>query len=351
MAKKKFRVGVIGTGGIANACHLPNWKELEGEGRVEIVGVCDIVKSRRDDAAAKYGGKAYANHKKMLNDLEFDIIDVCTQNRHHAPITIDSLQAGAHVLVEKPMAMNTKECEAMIKAAKANKRKLMVAQHMRFETANEKLKAAAERGELGEIYRGSAVYLRRRGIPGWGYFHIKRESLGGALIDIGVHVMDLCVWLMGNPKPIAASGKVYKMFGDREDLVNCWGNPYPPKEFDVDDFATAMVRFEGGKTMMVEVSWAANISEERSGVEVLGDKAGVSTNPLGVYGYKDGTLTSQKFDWMEKQEGHRMEIRHFTECLEKNLPVRVKPEQSLEIQKIIDAIYESSRKNREIPIK
>jgi predicted dehydrogenase len=239
----------------------------------------------------------------------------------------------------------------MIRAAKKAQRTLMVAQHMRFEGGNEKLKAAIQRGELGRIYTGSAVYLRRRGIPGWGKFHIKRESLGGPLIDIGVHVMDLCVWFMGCPKPVAASGKVWRMFGDRKDLVNCWGNLHPPDEFDVEDYASAMVRFENDITMNVEVSWAANIPEERGYVSVLGDKAGVSTEPLGVYSYQDGALTSRKYDWMEEQEGHRMEIRHFTECIEKKKPVRVQPEESFRIQKIIDAIYESSRKNREIRIR
>ncbi|MBN2309301.1 MAG: Gfo/Idh/MocA family oxidoreductase [Candidatus Hydrogenedentes bacterium] len=351
MSKKKLKVGLIGAGGIAKACHLPNWRELEQEGRVELVAVCDIIKERAEGNAAEFGGKPYLSYKKMLRDHKFDIVDVCTQNRHHARITVDALNAGAHVLVEKPMAMNSAECQAMIKAAKAKKRTLMVAQHMRFESANEKLKAVVDRGELGDIYTASAVYLRRRGIPGWGKFHIKRESLGGPLIDIGVHVMDLCMWLMGFPKPVAASGKVWKMFGDRKDLVNCWGNPYPPKEFDVEDYATAMVRFQNGAVMNVEVSWAANIADERHGVTVLGDKAGLGTNPLGVFGYQDGSLTSRKFDWMEKNEGHRMEIRHFTECLEKGLPVRVQPAESLLVQKVIDAIYESSKKNKEIAIR
>ena len=353
MAKKKLKVGVIGTGGIAMACHLNNWQELEGEGRVELVGVCDIVKSRAVEAKGRFGAKKmYLDYNKMLRDDAYDVIDVCTQNRVHCPATVAALNAGAHVLVEKPMAMSARECEAMIKAAKTNRRKLMVAQHMRFEASSEKLKAIIERGDLGQIYTAGAKYLRRRGIPGWGKFHIRKESLGGPVIDIGVHVMDLCVWLMGSPKPIAASGKVYRMFGDRPDLCNAdWGTPYPLKEFDVEDYAVALVRFEKGITMAVECSWAANIPCETGAVTVLGDKAGISTDPLGVYGSENGTLTSSKFDWLPKQEGHRMEIRHFTECLEKKLPVRVKPEESLRIQKIIDAIYLSSAKNKEILIK
>jgi predicted dehydrogenase len=353
MAKKRLRVGVIGTGGIAMGCHLGNWQELEGEGRIELVGVCDLVKDRAQKAKAKFGArKLYTDFAKMLKDDEYDIIDVCTQNRGHAPITVAALKAGANVLVEKPMAMNARECEAMIQAAKANRRKLMVAQHLRFEAKSEKIKEVVECGALGEIYTARARALRRRGIPGWGNFHIRRESLGGPLIDIGVHVMDLCIWLMGCPKPVAASGKVYRKFGDRPDLCNAaWGRGYPPKQFDVEDYAVGFVRFEKDITMTVECSWAANIPRELEEVSILGDKAGVTTDPPGIYGYEENALTSTAFDWLPEQEGHRMEIRHFTECIEKNKPVRVQPAESLRVQKIIDAIYESSRKNREIAIR
>ncbi len=353
MAKQKLKVGLIGSGAIAREQHLPYWRELEEEGRIDLLGVCDLISERCETEAGKSkGAKPYLDYRKMLKEYHFDIIDVCTQNRGHAPITIDALNAGAHVIVEKPMAMNVKECKAMIAAQKKNKRKLMVAQHMRFEAGAEKLKEVAESGALGQIYASEAKWLRRRGIPGWGKFHIAKESLGGPMIDIGVHMMDLCVWLMGCPKPVAASGKVYRMFGDREDLFNAdWGRPYPPKEFDVEDHATGFVRFEKGITMHVTVTWAANVAEETGGVTVLGDKAGIMTNPLGVYGADHSTLTSSKWDWLSPEDGHRREVRHFCECVEKNLDVRVQPWQSLNIQKIIDAIYLSSKLNKEVPIK
>ena len=355
MAKgtKKLRVGLIGAGSIAQEQHLPYWRELEAEGRVEVLGVCDIIPDRAiAEAELCAGATPYFDHKKMLATQTFDIIDVCTQNRLHAPLTIAGLQAGAHVLVEKPMAMSSRECEQMIAAANKAKKKLMVAQHMRFEAPYEKLKEAVVQGELGEIYAAETKWLRRRGIPGWGKFHIRKESLGGPLIDIGVHMMDLCVWLMGCPKPIAASGKVYRMFGDRPDLFNAeWGTPYPPAEFDVEDHATALVRFEKGITMQVAVSWAANIPQETENIMILGNKAGISTNPLGIYGADHSSLTSRTFDWLSKEDGHRREVRHFTECVEKNLPVMVQPAESLRIQRIIDAIYESSKRNKEVAIR
>ena len=353
MKAKKLRLGVIGTGAIAQSHHLPFWKELEQEGRVELIGVCDVVPERVETVRQKFEAqKAYTDSRTMLKDGTYDIIDICTQNRFHAPLTVAALNAGAHVLVEKPMAMNVKQCQDMMAAAKRAKRKLMVAQHMRFESAHEKLKEVVERGEVGRIYSAEAHWLRRRGIPGWGYFHIKKESNGGPLIDIGVHMLDLCIWLMGSPKPIAASGKVHRMFGDRKDLMNAdWGTPYVPSEFDVEDYASAYVRFENDVTMHLEVSWAANVHDEVSGLRILGDRSGISTNPLGVFGYESGALTSKTFDWLPLQEGHRMEIRHFTQCVERNEPVRVHPQESLNIQKIIDAIYRSSDTNREVVIR
>ena len=356
MVTKPLRVGVIGVGGIAQECHLDAWKKLEAEGRVELAGVCDLIKDRVQMVAEKWqAGKAYLSAKRMLNGGDYDIIDVCTQNKGHAPLTIAALEAGAHVIVEKPMAMSASECKAMIAAATKAGRKLMVAQHMRFESQSEEIQTAVWKGELGEIYYASATMLRRRGIPGWGKFHIKKESLGGPLIDIGVHVMDLAIWLMGCPKPVAASGKVYRKFGDRRDLNNGeWGQPYPLKEYDVEDFAAAFVRFENDVTMNMQCSWAANIPEDRFDISILGDKAGASIGspkPPALHGYNKNALTTTTFDWLPEVEGHHAEIRHFTECIEKDKPVRVQPEESLRLQKVIDAIYESSKKNREIPIR
>lgn len=350
--RQKLKVGVIGIGGIATACHLPAWKELAEKGEIELIGACDLIESRAQQGVQEYGAqKAFTDFEKMLEVDDYDIIDICTTNRGHAPIVLKALEAGANVLVEKPMAMNVGEAEQMIAAAKKHQKTLMVAQNQRFEAASEKLKDIIAAGEIGQIYYASARYLRRRGIPGWGKFHIKSESRGGPLIDIGVHAIDLCLWLMGMPKPVAVSGKVYRMLGDREDLCNGdWGIGYPAKEFDVEDFATGLVRFENNITMTVETAWAANIAEDYHGITILGNKAGISNSPLGIYGSQNGSLLSTKFDWLPKQPSHREEIIHFIDCVKKSLPVRVQPAESLMVQKIIDAIYESSEKNHEIKI-
>jgi len=355
MPKKKnpLKVGVIGCGAIAQERHLPYWRELEEEGRIIIAGLCDSIKDRPEsEAKLCKQAKVYTDYIDMLKSEQLDIVDVCTQNRLHAPMTISALNAGAHVLVEKPIAINTAEAKKMLEIARKNKKKLMVAQHMRFEAGAEKLKEMVDKGVLGKVYTAEAKWLRKRGIPGWGKFHIAKESRGGPLIDIGVHMMDLCFWLMGCPKPVSASAKVYRMFGDRPDLFNAdWGVPYNVKEFDVEDYATGLVRFENDITMQISFSWAANIPEEVYNVTVLGDKAGLTTHPPGIYSADHSSLTRYTWDWLSQEDGHRKEIRHFTECVEEDKPVIVQPEQSLQVQKIIDALYESSKKNKEVPIR
>jgi predicted dehydrogenase len=346
----KLRVAVAGCGGISRAMHLPAWRELVGEGRVELVAVCDIMEDRVKAIAAEFGAaRSYTDFEKMIKDEQIDILDVCTQNRLHAPMTLVGLEAGAHVLVEKPMAMNSAEARAMVDMAEKHGRTLMVAQHMRFDPINEMLKGIVDGGELGRVYTGRAQWMRRRGIPGWGRFHIKSESLGGPLIDIGVHMLDLTLWMLNYPKPLAVSGKVYRMFGDRDDLYNGpWGRAYQPNEFDVEDYATALIRLENDITVSLEVSWAANIQSEVLGFSILGDKAGISSNPPAMFGYRQGALTTTKFEEIIPSQAHRAEIRHFTTCLEQNLPVRVQPSQSLQLQQIIDGIYQSSDAGAEV---
>ncbi|MCX8063543.1 MAG: Gfo/Idh/MocA family oxidoreductase [Candidatus Hydrogenedentes bacterium] len=348
-----LKVAVIGCGAIAQERHLPYWRELEEEGRVHIAGLCDVFIERcESEAKLCKGAKIYSDYKTMLREDRFDIVDICTQNRLHAPIALSALEAGANVLVEKPIAMSTAEAKKMVDTAKKKNRKLMVAQHMRFEAGAEKLKEVVDKGTLGRIYTAEAKWLRKRGIPGWGKFHIAKESRGGPLIDIGVHMIDLCYWLMGAPKPVLASAKVYRMFGDRPDLFNAdWGVPYDVKEFDVEDYAVGFVRFENEITMQLSFSWAANIPEEVYNVTVLGDKAGITTHPPGVYSADHSSLTRYSWDWLSKEDGHRKEIRHFVECIEEDKPVRVRPEESLQVQKIIDALYESSKRNKEVLIK
>jgi predicted dehydrogenase len=200
---KKFRIAVIGCGGIAQT-HIAALKSMPD---VEIVAGVDIKQDRLDIMKDKHGvTDNYTDWKKMLKNVQPDAVTVCTPNGVHAAPTIDALNAGCHVIVEKPMAMNPGECEKMIAAAKKNKKKLTIGFQYRYHPNSQFLKKAADAGEFGDIMFVKCQALRRRGIPNWGVFGQKKLQGGGPMIDIGVHVIEMAHYVMGSPRPVAATG-------------------------------------------------------------------------------------------------------------------------------------------------
>ena len=183
---------------------------------------------------------------KCLPREKLDGISVCTPNMAHKEVTVAALNAGLNVLCEKPMAMNLAEGKEMVAAAQKSGKVLQIGLHWRFTSEGQVLKRFIDAGELGEIYYGEATYLRRRGIPGWGVFTQKELQGGGAMIDVGVHVLDHTMWQMGNPKPVSVMGVTYEKFGHRPEVVSIWDH-WDAKKFNVDDMGVAMVRFANGR--------------------------------------------------------------------------------------------------------
>src|SRR5580700_6542845 len=220
---KKIKIGIIGTGGIANGAHLPGYALIPDE--CEVVAICDILPSALNSTSAKYPDikNKFKDYKKLLEMPEIDGVSVCTENCGHHQITLDALKAGKHVLCEKPIAMNAREGAEMVEAAKKSKKILQIGFNGRFSPNNQTLKRFIDAGELGDIYWARAQSLRVRGIPGWGVFIDKEKQGGGPLIDIGVHILDLTLWLMGHPKPTFASGVTYQKFGKRDDILGFMG--------------------------------------------------------------------------------------------------------------------------------
>ena len=183
--EKKLKIGIIGCGGIANGKHMPSLAKLDD--KVEMVAFCDIVEARAVKAAKEYGtedAKVYTDYKELLKDESIDVVHVCTPNRSHSFITVDALEAGKHVMCEKPMAKTYADAKAMLDAAKRTGKKLTIGYQNRQNPENQYSKAAAEAGELGEIYYAQAHALRRRAVPTWGVFLNEYEQGGGPLIDI-----------------------------------------------------------------------------------------------------------------------------------------------------------------------
>ncbi|MGQ9523728.1 MAG: Gfo/Idh/MocA family protein [Armatimonadota bacterium] len=344
---KTLRVGIIGSGGIAQTAHIPNYQKCPN---VEVVACCDIVESTAKAAAEKFNiPHVYTDYKKMLEDLPLDIVSVCTPNYMHKDPTIAALQAGCHVMVEKPIGMNAQEGRAMVEAAKKAGRKLAVGLNMRQSPAAQALKRAIDGGEMGEIYYSKALALRRRGIPSWGVFGEKDKQGGGPLIDIGVHIMDLTLWLMGHPKPVAVSGQCYTKFGNRHGVIGIWGQ-WNVETFTVEDFAVGLVRFENGATMTVESSFAANIERDVFDCKILGTEGGCQLDPLRIFTERHQTLYDITPVMLPNVNTHEQNIRKFVEAVRDDTEVPVPGEHGLMVTEIIDAIYESSEKGCEVAV-
>ncbi|MEM7348890.1 MAG: Gfo/Idh/MocA family oxidoreductase [Chloroflexota bacterium] len=249
---KTLKVGVVGVGGI-NRTHMPGWEASE---HAEVIAGSDIS----GDALEKWGEthgvtSLSTDAADLFNNPDIDIIDVCTPNMYHTPLTVAALEAGKHVICEKPLAPTPDDIRKMIAARDASGKMLMTAQHFRFAGTSRAVKAEIETGALGDIYHARSWMLRRNGFIPTPGFILKQHSGGGPCIDIGVHILDLTLWMMGNPKPVAVTGVANAHQAHQEGNFCAWTKTPIPTDFDVEDFAAAFVRFENGATLVIEVSW------------------------------------------------------------------------------------------------
>lgn len=344
---KKIRVGIIGTGGIAVNAHMPAWAKHPDS---EIIAVCDCNEQAMERAAIEYDvPHRFDDYTAMLQMDELDVVDICTPNYLHAGPTVAALNAGKHVLVEKPIAMNAKEGEEMVEAARKSGKKLMVALCCRYKSDVRALKRFVDAGDMGEIYYARVHALRRRGIPGWGVFTQKDKQGGGPLIDIGVHALDFTLWLMGHPKPVAASGQCYTKFGNRPGLVGLFG-AWDHTNYTVEDFAVGLVRFENGATLTIESSFAANIEKDEINTTLLGTEGGCQLSPLRMYREEHQTLLDVTPVFLPNVNIHEAEIFDFIEAIRDDKPAPIPGEDGLMVTKILDAIYQSSDEGREVAI-
>jgi len=338
----KIRVGVIGAGLISEKAHLPAWSKLADV--VEIVAVSDLKVERAEAAAAKFGvPRAVSDFRQLLEIDEIDAVSVCTPPVAHSDVTIAALEAGKHVVCEKPMAIDLPSAEAMVAASEKTDKKLAIQFQSRFHPAAQVLKKMIEDGDLGDIYYANAVYHRRRGIPGWGTFHSRAHNGGGALIDVGVHALDMALWLSGHPKPVAVFGSAYSKFGKRTDIYGALPAE-KSKEFDVDDSAFAMIKFANGATLNLECSWALNIDNERQKVVLAGEQGGAELHPLRVF--KDSPemlidIVPSKLEDPDFPALHAMAIEDFARAIQEDRDPLVTVKQALMVSQIVDAVYRS----------
>ena len=347
---KRVRIGVIGTGGIANAAHLPGYSRIPDD--CEVFAMCDIDAKALKQTAEKYPDVKHKveDYKKLLEMNEIDGISVCTPNFAHHRITIDALKAGKHVLCEKPIALNAVQGMEMVEAARKARKFLQVGYNSRFAPSSQALHKFIKAGEIGEIYYARAQSLRQRGIPGWGVFIDKEKQGGGPLIDIGVHILDLTLWFMGHPKPTAASGVTYQKFGTRSDVVGFMGQ-WDYKKFTVEDFASALIRFDNGASICLEASFVANIPQEVHNTTLLGTEGGATSSPPTITQEKHGSLYTGELKVPNASVNtHQLEMKAFVECIRDKKEPLVTGEHGLMVAQIMDAIYKSSDEGREVQI-
>ena len=357
----KIKAGIVGCGGIANGKHLPALAACKD--RVEIVGFCDIIKERAEQACAQYGAegaKVYTDYKEMLKDESIQTIHVCTPNRSHSFISIDAMEAGKHVICEKPMAKTYAEAKAMVECAKRTGQILTIGYQNRYRSDSMYLKTLCNAGELGEIYYAKGHAVRRRAVPTWGVFLDEYEQGGGPLIDIGTHALDLTLWCMDNYKPKLVVGSVFKKLRDQKENANAWQN-WDPEKFTVEDSAFGYIVMENGATIVLESSWALNTLDVREAQTTLcGTKAGADMQDgLRINGVKCNKqyvmkpdLSGGGVDFFEGAGDNPPvnELITFLNAVEKGTELVVKPEQAMVVTQILEAIYESSKTGKAIEL-
>ena len=354
MVNDVVRVGIIGCGGIANGKHMPSLKKLKD---VEMVAFCDIVEEKAVKAKAEYGtedARVYTDYKKLLEDKTIDVVHVCTPNRSHSFITVDALDAGKHVMCEKPMAINSAEAQKMIDARDRSGKLLTIGYQTRFRSDAQYLKTEAELGTFGEIYYAEAIAIRRRAVPTWGVFLNEYEQGGGPLIDIGTHALDLTLWTMDNYKPKYCVGTSFHKLNNDKNTGNAWGD-WDPEKFTVEDSAFGFIVMENGATIVLESSWALNTLDVREAqTTVCGTKAGADmVDGLRINGVRGGRqyVFKPSFkaggvafnDGAAGESAATREARQWINAVINDTDPITRPEQAYCVTQILEGIYESAK--------
>lgn len=349
---RTLKVGVIGAGSISQH-HLTPYKNNPN---VTLLAVCDMNLERAQKTAEQYGAPhAYSDYNELLANDDIEAVSICTWNDTHAEISIAALKAGKHVLVEKPLCRTVEEALKIEQAVKESGKILQVGFVRRYDPNAQMLRAFVDNGEFGEIYYAKASYLRRLGNPG-GWFADSRRSGGGPLIDIGVHVIDLCWYMMGRPKVKSVSGNTYRKLGNRSNIKNLSSYKaadYSAESNDVEDLANALIRFENGASLLIDVSFTLHAKENEGVVKLYGDKGGFEIDPeVVIVTEKHDTIVNIRPQTDSKgfqfEKAFQSEIDHFVECVQTGKQPISPVEDGVEIMKILRGIYESASTGKEV---
>ncbi len=353
---KILKIGIIGVGTIGSV-HADAYTHVQG---VQLVALCDILPDRLAEKAKRHNvATTYTDYHELLADPEIDAVSICVPNDMHAPIAIDALKAGKNVMLEKPMTLNAKLAQDIIKARDASGKLLQMGMVWRQTPEAEVVKEAIDAGRLGEVYQIRVKLIRRRGIPGLGgWFTTKARSGGGGLIDIAVHFLDLVMWATGYWNPTKVSAKVYSKFGypiKDYHYTSMWAGPADLNgTFDVDDYAAGFIRFAKKATLSFEVAWACN-AEDESYVEFLGDKGGCKCGQnTGITAFRTEVgdrPADVNVQYNPNRDRFAAELQKFADAIKGKGEIPATAEQGLVAMKLLDAIYKSSELDKEVDVK
>ncbi|ANS73250.1 oxidoreductase [Paenibacillus yonginensis] len=350
--RDSIKVGVIGTGTISQF-HLDAYRNNP---YAEITAICDVNEARAQSAAEIYGAeKVYTDYRELLADPAIEAVSVCTWNSTHAEISAAAVRAGKAVLVEKPLSRTMEEALEVQQAVKETGGLLQVGYVRRYDNNALLVKQFAGAGEFGEFYYAKASGIRRIGNPG-GWFADKSRSGGGPVIDIGVHLVDLCWYLMGRPKVKSVSANMYSKLGNRGHIRNLrryQAADYGASLNTVEDMANALIRFENGASLALDVSFTLHAKENRTSIVLYGDKGGVEIDPeLTMITEKHDTILNvtpqTDHSGIHIESAFQNEIDHFITCVRTGNETISPVNDGVEVMKILTAIYESAEKGMEI---
>ncbi len=333
---KKLRIGIVGLGWVSQVFHLPILSKFED---VEIVSLCDRDKSRAEMIGERFGAtRTYTDYEQMLKTEDLDAVHVCATTDAHLPITIASLEAGKHVFVEKPIARRYSEALQMAEKAKECKKYVMVGMNNRFRPDTQILKSFLEKGELGKIFYIKSGWLKKLSTTNRWITH-KDKAGGGVLLDLGIVMLDLALWMMGFPPVTRVSA-----------------NMYMHKTKSVEDSCVIFLEMKYGTAVTIEASWSFQAADDYFYCDFLGSDGSASINPLRVNKQLHGNLVNVTPAKIETpmnlyKKSYENELRHFVGAALGFHQVISTADEAVSRMKIVEAIYQSAQKGREILLK
>lgn len=346
MSTRKFRVGIVGTGGIAQGVHIPGWKSIPD---VEIVAVADVHEPNARKAAELAGGAHVFTDYRDLIKLDLDAVDICTPNRLHTPVALAALESGKHVLCEKPLAVTTDEIRLMGALADKVGRVLMTGQHQRYRAETRAIHQWSTGGNLGDVYHARVRAMRRALLPPNPGFIDHTLSGGGPCMDIGVHALDAALWIMGFPKPVRVTGTTRVNFAKGSSIPGKWGE-WDRQRYSVEDFAAGFVHFDNGATLTLEAAWLGHQNEDEDfSFQLFGTKAGVKWPSGEIASVQDGVFVDGKLNFPKRiEKPHAEEIAAFHRAAAQGGASPVPWTETLVVISILEALYASQKEGREI---